>query len=122
MTTETQTAGTEFAEAIRSYFRIGTRTRRYRDGRDMHAEIVEAIEYAQLPGYYSEGTERALRLAGGALRSYQKHVQGYRLDGDLIARINRMSSYQFTGLLADMIDAGVTNVGEGERYFQGMAR
>lgn len=118
--TQTITAGTEFAEAVRRYFHIGARTRRYRAGRDMHAAIIEAIECAQLPGYYTENTERTLRSASGAVRSYQKHILGFRMDGDLIARINGMTAYQFVNLLAEMVDAGITNVGEGERYFQAM--
>lgn len=34
--------------------------------------------------------------------------------------IEKMSPWQFAGLFADMIDAGVRNTGEGETYFRNM--
>lgn len=121
MTTTTQTAGTEFAQTILRNFHIGPRTRRYRDGFDLHAEIIESITHAMhLPGYHSETTERAYRLATGAVMSYQKHVLGYRIDGNLNARIQQMSPRQFVLFLAAMIDAGVENVGQGETYLNGL--
>lgn len=115
------TAGTEFAQTVLRNFHIGPRTRRYRDGVDLHAEVIESITHAMyLPGYHSENTERAYRLATGAVMSYQKHVLGYRIDGGLNARIQQMSPRQFVLFLADMIDAGVETVGDGERYLNGL--
>ena len=90
--TTTQTEGQALASALRRYFSVGPRTRRYRtrDGyrQDLHREMVEALMYAaQYPGYYSEATQAALRPGFGAALSYDKHVNGYRIDGTVRQRI-----------------------------------
>lgn len=106
-------------EALRRYFRIGARTPRRRRGRDMHQEVIEAILYAATaPGYFTERTESALRPAYAVALSWQKHVQGYRLPGHQIAVLTGLSPYQLTVLVDRMTAAGVTNVGEGERWFR----
>ena len=125
--TSTRTAGQELTAALRRYFSIGTRTRRYRTDKwgrsDLHREMCEAVMYAaQCPGYYSEATEAAFRPGFGAALSYGKHVMGCRIDGTLAYRINSMSAWQFSALLGEMTDAGVTCTGDGERFFAGMAR
>ena len=125
--TSTDTAGRQLTAALRRYFTLGTRTRRYRadgDGRrDMHRAMIEALMYAaQYPGYFSEATEAALRPGFGAALSYGKHVMGYRIDGTLAFHVNSLSAWQFAALLGDMVDAGVTCTGDGERFFAGMAR
>lgn len=116
------TAGQDLAAALRRYFSLGTRTRRYRLGRDgrqdLHTDMAEAlINAAQYPGYFTEGTEAALRPGFGAALSYEKHVRGFRISGTLAQQINGLSAWRFAGLLGDMVDAGVTCTGDGERYF-----
>jgi hypothetical protein len=119
----TRTAGQDFAAAARRYFSVGPRTRRYRAGLDMHAEVIEAARFAAtMPGYFGERTETALRVAYGAALGYQKHIAGYRASVTVVATINAMTPWQFIGLLAEMVDAGVSNTGEGEEFFRSMAR
>jgi hypothetical protein len=116
------TAGQALTATLRRYFSVGTRTRRYRKGADLHAEMTEAIMFAaQLPGYHTEQTQAALAAGFGAALAYDKHVRGYRVRGELSAKINAMTPWQFAALLGEMADAKVTNTGEGERFFAGMA-
>lgn len=124
----TETAGKTLAAELRRYFHIGPRTRRYRTDRDygrrdMHREMLEAINNAVVyPGYFSEAMTSALRPGWGAVLSYGKHVDGYRIDGTLRYRITSLNSWQFAALLGNMVDAGVTCTGDGERFFAAMAR
>lgn len=112
------TKGQQFAKDMRKNHGIGTRTRRRRLGRDLHAEILESIRNAvYYPGYYSEQREAIFRDAFAAQLSYDKHIAGYRVDGMLIAHVNAMTPWQFCNLLGDMIDAEISNVGEGEQFF-----
>lgn len=127
MSSTEKTAGQILAATLRQSFGIGTRTRRY--GKlfgartDLHGAMVEAIENAvQLPGYYGPEKTEVYRAAWGAVMSYRKHVGGFRIDGVLAQRINALSAYQFAALLGRMVDAGVTTTGEGERFFDAMAR
>jgi len=123
MTTTKNTAGQDLTAALRRYFPLGTRTRRYRDGRDMHAEMVEAIQYAAtMPGYFVERTQDALAPGFGTALAYEKHVQGYRINGTLACEINSMSAWNFAALLGQMVDAGIQTTGDGERFFADMAR
>jgi len=127
MATTQSTAGQELTTALRRYFSLGTRTRRYRTDeygrRDMHAAMIQAItEAATMPGCFVERTENALRPGFGTALSYEKHVQGYRISGTLAAEINSMSAWNFSALLGQMVDAGVTTTGAGERFFADMAR
>jgi hypothetical protein len=121
------TDGGELAATPRRYFHVGPRTRRYRADKwgrsDLHREMCEAVMYAaQCPGYYSEATEAALRPGFGTALSYGKHVMGCRIDGTLACHINSLSAWQFSALLVQMVDAGVTCTGDGERFFAEMAR
>lgn len=117
------TAGQELAAALRRYFSLGTRTRRYRRDReggrlDLHAEMADALmTAAQYPGYFTPRTEAALHPGFGAALSYRKHVRGFRISGTLAQQINGLSAWRFAGLLGDMVDAGVTCTGDGERFF-----
>jgi hypothetical protein len=121
-----RTPGQELAAALRYYLSVGTRTRRHRrDGyghtADLHSRMIDAItEAAQLPGAHSERVERALRPGYGAALAYEKHVKGYRVPGTLAQRINAMTPWQFAALLGQMVDAGVENTGQGERFFYEM--
>lgn len=123
----TKTAGQQLADTLRAMFRVGPRTRRYRgrDARrlDLHAEMVIAIETAvTLPGCYTAATDAALHAGWGTACSYRKHVGGYRIDGVLARHINELSPWQFAAMLGRMVDAGVTNTGEGEMFFDALTR
>jgi hypothetical protein len=128
-TTAAQTAGQSLTAALRRYFSIGPRTRRYRKSPfgshlvDLHAEMIEAIEQAACyPGSFAPATNDALSGAYGVALSYEKHVGGYRIDGTLRYHISEMSPWQFSALLGQMVDAGVETTGAGERFFSEMAR
>jgi hypothetical protein len=113
----TETAGTALAAELRRYFSIGPRTRRYRDRRDLHAAMIEAIEIAAAyPGYYHQPLQDALHNASAVAYSYRKHVEGYRISGVKIAAIQAMSPWRFAAFIGQMVDAGVENVGQGERF------
>ncbi|WP_428956173.1 hypothetical protein [Streptomyces sp. cg35] len=120
------TKGQNFAREMRSYLQIGPRTRRFNSKKwavDGHRDVINLIAEASYnPGMYNADREAIFRTAFAALRSWEKHIDGYRTDVNLVAHINAMTPYQFVAFLADMIDAGITNVGEGERYFAEMAR
>jgi hypothetical protein len=117
------TTGQQLTATLRKSFRVGPRTRDYRDGLSLKGQMLESIENAiTYPGYYGPERTELSRAASGALRSYQKHVDGYRIDGLLRFRIMDMTPWQFAALLGEMVDVGITNVGEGERFFAQMAR
>lgn len=112
-----QTPGTALTDELRRYFSVGPRTRRYRKSTDLHTEMIQAIATAaQYPGYYHESLQTALRSGIGAALSYEKHVSGYRISGAKIADINALSPWQFAAFLGQMVDAGIENVGQGERF------
>lgn len=119
------TKGQIFAREMRSYLQIGPRTRRFnsqkwqQDGhRDVLTLIAEANNY---PGARNTEREAVFQTAFAALCSWEKHIDGYRADAVLVSHINAMTPHQFCNLLGDMIDAGVSNVGEGEEFFAAMA-
>lgn len=117
------TKGQQFAKRMRTNLGIGTRTRRMRLGRDLHAEILECItNNAWYPGYYTGDRAELFSLAYGPWMAYDKHIAGHRTDGNLTAHINGLSPWQFCTLLGQMIDAEITNAGQGERFFAAMAR
>lgn len=112
------TKGQQFAKSMRDNHGIGTRTRRHRKGVDLHAEIMESIRNATFyPGWYGEERQEIFRAAFGAWQSYNKHIAGYRANANVVSHINALSPYQFCALIGRMIDAGISNVGEGERFF-----
>jgi len=72
---ETTTAAAEFTTTVARYFHMNSRTRRYRKGLDVKAEIVESVQLAAtVPGYYTEGTQAALSLAFAPVCGYCKHI------------------------------------------------
>jgi hypothetical protein len=123
MNTTTQTAGQALTAEIRRYFHIGPRTRNYRDGinikNDMFGAISNALTY---PGYYNDRTQAILTTASGAFHSWNKHVEGYRIDGVLAFYLRSLTPYELAAYLGRMVDAGVENVGQGETFFQTEAR
>jgi hypothetical protein len=119
----TQTAGQALTAELRRYFHIGPRTRAYRNGLDVKAQMLEAITNAlYYPGYYGERTQEILRTAGGAFLSWNKHVEGYRIDGHLAFYLRSLTPYEFAAYLGRMVDAGIETVGQGEYFFQAEAR
>ncbi|MFJ4974232.1 hypothetical protein ACIP6X_02575 [Streptomyces coeruleorubidus] len=117
------TKGQQFAKTMRSNLGIGARTRRHRKGVDLHAEILECIRNATYyPGYYTGQRAELFQAAFNAQVSYTKHIAGYRADATVVAHVNALSPWQFCALLGDMVDAGIANAGEGERFFADMAR
>jgi hypothetical protein len=126
--TTTPSAGQALTAELRRYFSVGTRTRRARrdrngDRQDLPRDMLEALHYAaQYPGYYTPATEAAFRPGFGAALAYDKHVNGYRIDGALRWRITEMSPWRLAELFGQMVDAGVTCTGDGERFFADMAR
>ncbi|MEV6696201.1 hypothetical protein AB0M68_03435 [Streptomyces sp. NPDC051453] len=117
------TKGTQFAKTMRSNLGISARSRRFRKGVDLHAEILECIRNATYyPGYYTGERAELFQAAFSAQVSYTKHIAGYRADATVVAHINALSPYQFCALIGDMIDAEISNVGEGERFFAEMDR
>jgi len=120
------TDGQALAAELRRYFRISTRTRRYRKspvgGRDdLHSRMIEEIEAVCVHGP-AFPRAMALKPGWGAVLSYQKHYLDYRMDPLLRRHIELMSPWRFSALLGEMVDAGVTNVGQGERFFREMGR
>jgi hypothetical protein len=123
MTTTQRTAGQNLTATLRTYFHVSARTRRVRKGQNLQNEMLDMLLTAnQYPGYYSEAQHEALRGSFALWASWQKHVEGYRIDGMLRYRLTTMSPWEFSALLGDMLDAGVTNVGQAEEYFARMSR
>jgi hypothetical protein len=123
MTTSQPTPGQQLTTALRRYLGVGTRTRRYRKGDDLHREMYQALRLAaEVAGYFTERTESALRPGYAAALSYEKHVMCFRVGHVLRRRIEEMSPWQFAALLGRMVDAGVTCTGAGERFFAEMSK
>ncbi|MCW2957164.1 MAG: hypothetical protein JWO69_2033 [Thermoleophilia bacterium] len=122
-TTKNATAGQTLAATLRKIKSVGPRTRRYRNGADVKAEMLDAIRCeVSFPGYYQGETAKALAGAGAVLRSWDKHVLGYRIDGQLAFYISDLTPYQFAAFLGSMVDAGIENVGQAEYWFAEQAR
>jgi hypothetical protein len=114
----TQTAGQQLAATLRKIEGIGTRTRRYRKGIDLHKAMVELIQTATVyPGYFTGEKNMVLSGAWTVWCNWSKHVDGGRIDPVLNSKIAALSPWQLANLLGQMVDAGVTNTGEGEQFF-----
>lgn len=125
--TATLTAGQIFARDMRKNWGIGTRTRRFDrrkiGGTDFHGSIIESVQNATYEnGYYSEQRQSVFRTASAAMFSYNKHIAGHRANTNVITYINSLTPWQFCNLLGEMVDANITNVGEGERWFADLSR
>lgn len=118
------TNGQIFAREMRAYLHIGPRTRRFNSkkwDKDGHRDVMQAIADANnYPGSSNPEREAIFRTAFSALCSWEKHIAGYRADAVLISHINSMTPHQFVGLIGDMVDAEISNVGEGEIFFAEM--
>jgi len=116
-------AGTEFAKMVRKNFGMSARTRTYRNGLNMKDEILEAIANSNnYPGYYNETKSAIFHTAYPIMNAIIKHVKGGRIDPMVAYQIEMMSPWQYAGFLGEMIDAGITNNGEAEIYFQNMRK
>jgi hypothetical protein len=123
MTQATKTAGQQLATELRAYFGIGTRTRRRRDDRNLITEMLrDLLDNGFYPGIHGPERTEILRPGFAVALAWGKHVDGYRIDGVLRAELDKLSPWQFANLLGRMVDAGVTNNGEGERFFDAMTR
>jgi hypothetical protein len=117
--TTTQTAGQAFTTAVRSYLKVGTRTRQTQA---LRARLFEMIrDENEFPGYYGDTLGAALRGATQMTHSWDKHVEGYRIDPTFRRHIELMSMWQFTAFLGRLIDE-TSNVGEAEMWFSNEAR
>lgn len=112
----------EALREIRRYFSIGPRTRNFRKdaGRDgVIGDLAERIQVScNYPGYDGPELTAACQLLLPAIWSWGKHVEGYRLPGYQIANLRVLTPWQWLALLGDMVDAGVSCTGDGERYFE----
>lgn len=116
MSATAKTTGQTFAATIRRIHTIGPRTRSSRVSQPMIAESVQdAVAY----GGYLPATNDALRPGFAAVLGYNKHILGMRVSPIKCMEVKQMTPWQFTAMLGDMIDSGVTNVYEAELYFSG---
>lgn len=122
MSEKEKTAGQELAATLRRIKGVGTRTRRWRGKLDLHADMVESLYNATTyPGFYTGGTHRVLAGAWIVYCAYSKHVAGHRIAALVQYAIGQMSPWRFAEFLGDMLDSGMTNVGEeAERFFREM--
>lgn len=117
--TATTTEGQQLAATLHRIKHIGPRTRQHRGHLNMRDDIIESIRLAAtMPGYYSPHTQEALSIGFVAVNAWTKHVEGYRLPGEQTAELMALSPWQFTALLGEMVDAGISNTGEAERWFR----
>lgn len=117
------TKGQQFAKDMRKNLGIGTRTPRFRKGSDLHASVLASIEHAKYDaGWYQPEREDLYSAASGAWLSFDAHIASRRANGSVIAHIASLTPWQFCNLIGEMVDAGITNVGQGERFFAEMGR
>ena len=119
---ETMKAGQAMAVTLRKYFSITKYTPRWRNGENMIGKILQAVTTATYtPDAYSYPVSENLRAGYNVVLTYYKRVCGYRLPTRQIIELNQMKPYEVTDLLAQMVDDGVTNCGEAEEWFRGIA-
>lgn len=119
------TDGQRFAEAMRTYLHIGPRTRRYRNGGDLHREIANLtfeLIFEGTEAGHREDLIAAAQPAFAAIRSYDQHITTGRIGGLVNLYVSRLSPWQLLNLLAEMVDGGVTHTGGGERWLQDFRR
>jgi hypothetical protein len=130
----TATTGKQFAALVREIFRIGTRTRANREtyGTKRRTQILISYDRDDLTtdilGYVTEtvfernaqpSEERDIvRAAWGAVCAWEKHIKTGRAGFSQCRYLKSLSPYQFTKLLGEMVDAGITNTGQGEQWFR----
>lgn len=115
------TKGQQFAKTMRYFLSIGTRTRRDRNGRDLHREIAEWVVTAAMQrGTFPAVEEAVFAAAFDAVSSWVKDIKNGRGSWIVIEHIDALSPWQFCKLLGDMIDAGVNTTSAGAQYFAKM--
>lgn len=115
----TQTAGQKLTATLTQTLHIGSRTRNRRGNTNLRAEIIDTVQTAAtVPGYWTAERQQAMATGYTAINAYRKHIEGARLDSIICWYVREgMSPYQFAKLLGRMVDAGVTNVFEAEKFF-----
>jgi hypothetical protein len=116
------TAGQNLTAELRTWLRIGPRTRWYRKDRGITLTTDRVIEriwetIALYPGIESEARTAALKPAHAAMCAWFKHVNGYRIDPMVRREITEQSPWKFTEYLGRMVDSGCTNSGQFEVWF-----
>ncbi|MWA08774.1 hypothetical protein [Streptomyces sp. BA2] len=118
---EQPTSGQQFTQEMRRFLSIGTRTRRDRNGRDLHREIAEwTVTAAMQRGTLHPGQEAVFAPAFDAASSWVKDIKNGRGSWIVIEHIDALSPWQFCKLLGDMVDAGVDTTSAGAQYFARM--
>ncbi|MCX4596117.1 hypothetical protein OG819_42650 [Streptomyces sp. NBC_01549] len=120
-TVEQPTKGQQFAKTMRYFLSIGTRTRRDRNGHDLHREIAEwTVTAAMHRGTFPPAEEAVFAAAFDAASTWAKDIKNGRGSWIVIEHIDQMSPWQFCKLLGDMVDAGVNTTSAGAQYFARM--
>jgi hypothetical protein len=89
--------------------------------KDLHVEIAEAVKRSAFePGWHTPERQTVFHTAFNAWASYDAHILGYRVSGTVVCHVTGLSPWQLCQLFGEMIDAGITNVGQGERFFNQM--
>lgn len=125
--TTAKTTGQTFATALRRTHHINTRTRWSRDGysriegtHNLRTEMTQTIlDAGQHPEWFGDDGE-ALRAGFNPILGWMKHVghvDGGRVDAVQAAALRQLGPYRWIALLAEMVDAGITNTGEAELWF-----
>ncbi|GAA3807780.1 hypothetical protein [Streptomyces chiangmaiensis] len=113
-----KTQGQQFAEQMRYFLSIGTRTRRNRKGGDLHRDIADWIKSAAMePGTFPPDQEAVFKAAFDAACSWFKWIKMGRSDYRVCDYVNSLSPYRFCALLGDMIDEHIATSSQGGQYF-----
>lgn len=120
----TQTAGQKLTAELRKEFSIGTRTRSRRGGMNLRDRMIDAIKDATTyPGIYDGERHAAYSAAWTPVfYAWDKHIATGRVDPLLTAHLKLLSPWRLSAFFGEMLDAGYTNMGEAERWFQAKAR
>lgn len=109
------TTGQTFATALRKTHNIGPRTRWSRNGQDYSG----AWELRTAMTWTIQNAEAGdpLHVGYHVIYGWLKHVDGGRIDAVQSAALRQLSPYRWAVLLGEMIDAGIGNAGEAERWY-----
>jgi hypothetical protein len=111
------TKGQQFVKAITTLHHIGSRTRRYRDNRDMVRVMLDDVREAVAnPFMFSEDRAKALQAGYTAVNAYFKHVEGCRIAPEKVLAVKSLSPYRFAKFLGRMVDAEISNMYEAELW------
>lgn len=117
----TKTQGQQFAQQMRYFLSVGTRTPRERKGVDLHRQIAEWVVTAAMQrGTFPPAEEAVFASAFDAACAWVKDIKNGRGSWIVIEHIDQLSPWQFCKLLGDMVDAGVNTTSAGAQYFAQM--